>query len=83
MNFLLLKKTNKLFIVIFFLIIFIYFVIYPDQSTKDMMMDKGSIPELGKYYGLWGYINDSIYRFFSYILGPDFLNVYLISELIL
>ena len=65
----LLKKSNKIYLFFIFFIIYIYFINYPDVSSKYSLMQRGVDQELKIMYGLWGYINDYIYKFLDLLLG--------------
>ena len=78
----LLKKSNKIYLIFIFLIIFIYFIYYPDVSTKYDLMQGGVDQELKIDYGLWGYINDYIYKFLDLLLGSKVTGLILVEYIL-
>ena len=70
MDFLFLKKSNKVLLFITFLIIFIYYVNYlPHNDKLESYYFDGGNQNFTILYGLWGLVNDLLFKFLDLFLG--------------
>ena len=76
---LLLNKSNKLFLIIIFLIIFIYYFNYPLVSSKGILIDFVKEGKISSIYGLWGYSIQSIYEILYFLFDKIVSGVFLIQ----
>lgn len=61
------NRIDKIIFVLSFFLIFIYYLNFPNDSAKFNLVLRGSEGILHKQFGLWGLINDYLYKFFYYI----------------
>ena len=77
------QKINKLILIIFFIVIFIFIYNFTLFSAKGILIEtalqKGG---LAKQFGLWGYIVDKLYNFFNLLLGGSISNITLLNILL-
>ena len=74
-------KLNLILILIFFLI-FIYYLNYPFDSSKSIILNLGVEQELKNRYLIWGYINDYIFKLSNLILGNIVPSIFLMSVIL-
>ena len=73
---------NKGIILLFVFVVFIFFINYPNVSSKGYVLNKGVEGLLSLEYGLWGYLNDNIYKFFNFFIGNHITGLQLMNYLI-
>ena len=63
------EAINKFIASLFFVIIFVYYLNYPSESSKGYLLIRGTEGVLRLEYGFWGYLNDISYKFLDFISG--------------
>ena len=74
MNYFKLKKTdilklNILSAAFFSIVIFIFYFSYPFVFSKAYILERGALANLSQEYGIWGSINDHLYKFINLLVG--------------
>ena len=75
------EAINKFIASLFFVIIFVYYLNYPSESSKGYLLIRGTEGVLRLEYGFWGYLNDISYKFIDFISG-DLITGNFLMELI-